>query len=131
MIFWPILRGFWFTPSYALWVTPQSSATLNVLQRYIIMVSFISVAFVIVKLEIFKCFRGNAFLLQIWLEFIEISTKDTSFIRQKVSEQSFKIKCLSGIEKYPKLIVLVHFWAQFSPKKTKLFSRNYILMIIK
>ena len=48
-IFWLILKGFWFTPSYALWVTPQSSAKLNVLLRYIIVVRFISVAFVVVK----------------------------------------------------------------------------------
>ena len=56
MIFWLILRGFWFMPSYALWVTPQSSAKLNVLWRYIVVVSFISVAFVVVKLQIFICF---------------------------------------------------------------------------
>ena len=41
---------FWFMPSYALWVTPQSSAKSNVLRRCIIVVSFISVAFVVVKL---------------------------------------------------------------------------------
>ena len=48
--FWLILTGFWFTPSYTLWITTQSSAKLNVQWRYIIVVSFISVAFVIVKL---------------------------------------------------------------------------------
>ena len=30
-----------------------------------------------------------------------------------VSEQFFKIKCLSGNRTYPKLTVLVHFWTQF------------------
>ena len=49
-IFWLILRGFWFTPSYALWITPQSSAKFNLLWRYILMISFISLAFVAVKL---------------------------------------------------------------------------------
>ena len=52
-----------------------------------------------------------------------------------VSEQSFKIKCLSGNEAYPKLMVLVHFWAQFTSWKSnilpkiKFFSRNYILWL--
>ena len=138
MIFWPILRGFWFTPSYALWVTPQSSATLNVLQRYIIMVSFISVAFVIVKLEIFKCFRGDAASMKwpllggFWALSPANMTRvcwnfDQRYVFHKtktVSEQSFKIKCLSGIETYPKLIVLVHFWAQFPPQKNQTFFQK-------
>ena len=49
-IFWLILRGFWFTTFYVLWVTPQSLAKLNTLWRYIIVVRFISVAFVVVEL---------------------------------------------------------------------------------
>ena len=44
------LRGLWFTTSYALSVTPQPSAKLNPLWRYIIMISFIIGAFAIVRL---------------------------------------------------------------------------------
>ena len=145
------MRGFWFTPSYALWVTPQSSAKLSILWRYIIVVSFISVAFVVVKLKIFKCFRGNAASMK-WPHlrgFWALSPANMTQVRwnfdqryvfhktKTVSEQSFKIKHLSRNETYPKLMISVHFWAQFTPRKpkilpkTKNFSRNYILMTIK
>ena len=80
-----------------------------------------------------KCFCGNAAsmkwpllggfwalspinMTRVWLNF------DQKYVFHKtktVSEQSFKIKCLSGHKTYPKLIVLVHFWAQFTPKKPK------------
>ena len=43
-----------------------------------------------------------------------------------VSEQSFKIKCLSGNRTYPKLTVLVHFWAQFTPGKPKRLPKNKV-----
>ena len=49
-IFWLILRGFSFTHSYVLRVTPQSSAKFNLLWRYMLVGSFISLAFVAVKL---------------------------------------------------------------------------------
>ena len=151
MIFWLILRGSWFASSYALWVTPQSSAKLNVLWRYIIVVSFISVVFVIAKLWIFKCFCGDAASMK-WpyLEgFWAFSPANMTQVcwnfdqrcvfhnTKKVSEQSFKIKCLSGNKMYPKLMVLIHFWNQFTPRKckilprTKFFSRDYMLMTIK
>ena len=48
-IFWLILRGLWFTPSYCLWFAPQSPAKFNFLWSYILVVSFISLAFVAVK----------------------------------------------------------------------------------
>ena len=147
MIFWLILRGFWFMPSYALWFTPQSSAKLNVLWRCIIVVSFISVAFVVVKLYIFKCSASINWPLLggFWALSPANMTRVCWNFNQRyvfhktktVSEQSFKIKCLSGNETFPNLMVLVHFWAQFSPRKlkilskTKIFSRNYILMTIK
>ena len=97
------------------------------------MVSFISVAFVIVKLEIFKCFRGNAASMKwpllggFWALSPANMTRvcwnfNQRYIFHKtktVSEQSFKIKCLSGIETYPKLMVLVHFGAQSPPPPKK------------
>ena len=59
MIFWFIFRGFLLMPSYAWWVTPQSSAKLNVLWSYITAAILISVTFVTVKLQIFKSFRSD------------------------------------------------------------------------
>ena len=125
MIFWLILRGFWFMPSYALWVTPQSSANLNVLSRYIIVVSFISVIFVVVKSWIFKCFHGNTASMK-WPPlrgFWDLSSTNMTRVQwnfnqryvlhktKTVSEQSFKIKCLSGNETYPSW----WFWSIFGP----------------
>ena len=49
----------WFTLFYTLSFMPQSSAKLKLLWRYIIVVSFISIAFVVAKLWIFKCFRSS------------------------------------------------------------------------
>ena len=48
-IFWLILRGFWFKPSYALWVTPQSAAKFNFSWGYILVAYFISLTFAAVK----------------------------------------------------------------------------------
>ena len=138
-------------PSYALWVKPQSSAKLNVLWRYRIVVSFISVVFVVAKLQIFKCFSCNAasrkwpLFRGFWALSHANMTQvcwnfDQRYVFHKaktVFEQSFKIPCLNGNKTYPKLMTLAHFWAQFTPRKpkrlpkTKIFSRNYILMTIK
>ena len=43
-----------------------------------------------------------------------------------VYKQSFKIKCLSRNWTYPKLKVLVHFWAQFTPGKPKILPKTRI-----
>ena len=54
-----IFRGFPFTPSDALWVTPQFFAKWKVSWRYIIVASFNGVAFVAAKLKMFKCFGSR------------------------------------------------------------------------
>ena len=41
-------------------------------------------------------------------------------------EQSFKIECLSTNGTYPKYTVLVHFWAQFTPRKQKMLPKTKI-----
>ena len=51
--FWVFL----FTLSYSLWVTPQHFPKWKTLLRYISVVSFISIACVVVKLKILKAFR--------------------------------------------------------------------------
>ena len=43
-----------------------------------------------------------------------------------VYKQSFKIKCLRQNKMYPKLKVLVHFWAQFTPGKPKILPKTRI-----
>ena len=120
-------------------------------QKHIIVVSFFSAAFVVVNLKIWKCFRDDAasmnwpLLRSFWaLSPANMSricwNFDLRYVFHKiktVSKQSFKIKCLSGNKTYPKLMVLVHFCAQFSPRKrkmlpkTKFFSKNCILMNIR
>ena len=44
-----------------------------------------------------------------------------------VYEQCFKIKCLRTNGMFPKLTVLVHFWAQFTPGKPKILPKIKIL----
>ena len=39
-----------------------------------------------------------------------------------VTEQSFKVNCLSGNGTYPNLTVLVHVWAQFTPGEPKILG---------
>ena len=138
-------------PSYALWVTSQSFAKLIVLWRYIIVASFISVAFVVFKLKFLDVFVvmqhpwNGPLLGGFWAFSLANMTQvcwnfDQRYVFHKTkidSEQSFKIKCLSGNKTYPKLMILVHFGAQFTPTKPKIltktifFSRNFILMTIK
>ena len=56
LILWHFLGFFWFTPFYTLWVMPNFLVKWEVSLKYIITVSFISIAFVVVKLYIFKGF---------------------------------------------------------------------------
>ena len=62
-----IFCSFWeflVMPSYTLWVTPQDFAKLKTLLRYIPVVSFISIAFVVVASKIFKAFHINSAYLK-------------------------------------------------------------------
>ena len=49
-----------------------------------------------------------------------------SYKTKTESKQSLKIKCLSRNGTYPKLKVLVHFWAQFIPGKPKILPKARI-----
>ena len=64
LIFWLILRGFLYISSDTLWVTPQDFAKLKTLLRYIFVVSFISITYVVLKLKIFKVFWINSASMQ-------------------------------------------------------------------
>ena len=51
---WLVFRSFSTTPSFTLWITPQFLCKWKASWRYIILVGFIGIAFVVVKLYIFK-----------------------------------------------------------------------------
>ena len=59
MNFVAFFGGFLDTSSYALWVTPQFLAKWKVSGRYISVVSFMNIAFVVVKLWMFKHFSTS------------------------------------------------------------------------
>ena len=60
------------------------------------------------------------------LSLLKFRPEVVSHKKHTVSEQSFKIKCLSGNRTYPKLTVLIHFWAQFTPGKPNILPKNKI-----
>ena len=131
--------------------SPQSSSKLKVLWRYIIVVSLLvehlwlsnymfSNVFVAMQHPWNGPFLGSFWALPSPNMNRVCWNFDHRYVFHKkntVSEQSFKIKCLSGNGKYSKLIVLVHFWAQFTPKnreilpKFKTFFQKLRLMTIK
>ena len=99
---------------------------------YIIVISFISVAFVVVKLYIFKCFYGDTasmtwpLLGSFWpfspkygLSLLKFRPQVVFHKTKTVSEQSFKIKCLSSNRTYLKTMVLVYFAPNLSQGKPK------------
>ena len=99
------------------------------------MVSFISVAFVVVKfvkLGIFKCFHGDAASMK-WPLFGGFSAHFNQryffYNTKTVSEQSFKIKCLSGND-VPKVNGFGPFFGPILPspprKKNKNIAKNQI-----
>ena len=125
-------------PSYVLSVTPQSSAKLNVLWIYRLVVSFISVAFVVVKFMNFQINSWHVASMKWPLlgGFWSLSPTNMTRVcwnfnqryvfhkRKTFSEQSFKIKCLSGNRTYPKLMVLVHYYVQFTRRKPKILPKT-------
>ena len=113
-----ILRVFLFMPSYTLWVMPQDFAKWKALLRYISVASFISVAFVGVKLKIFKVVRIDpafmkwpllgvfgSLLPQIFFNLAEILTRCSVPIR--------KTQCLKNPSKF---WILTQMEVQLGPK---------------
>ena len=103
------------------------------------MVSFISLAFVAAKLQMFKCFRGNAasmnhhfgrflssFSPRYGTSLLKLRPEVASHKTKTFSSQYFKIKCLRRNGKYPKLKVLVIFWVQLTPGKSKILPETKI-----
>ena len=56
LVVWLMLRVYLFTSLYSLWNKHQDFAKWKNLLRYISLVSFITIAYVVVKLKIFKAF---------------------------------------------------------------------------
>ena len=103
-----------------LWVTSQDFAKWKTLLRYISVVSFISIATVVVKLKNLKVFlliqhpwKYCSILLKFWPGVVSNETK-------AVLEKSFKILNFSLNGRHAKFTVLFHFGVQFTAGKPKI-----------
>ena len=151
LILWVLIL---FMLPYILRVIPQDFAKWKTLLRYISMVSFISIAFVVEKLRIFKVFHiDSAFMKWFLLGFFLTLTPANicwnisillkfwpevfSNKKNTVIEKSFKILNFDSHGTHPWFTVLVHLGAQFTTRKpnillkTKISCINYILRNIK
>ena len=100
------------------------------------MVSFINMAFLVVKLKIFSIFHiemkwplfgGFGLLLsQILFNLTEILTRGSLPIRQTAFEKSFKFLNFGSNGAHPKFTVLVHFGTQFTTGKSKTLLKTKI-----
>ena len=137
--FWLILWAFLFMSSCTLWVTLQDFAKWKTL-RCIFVISFISIAFVVVKLKFFKLFGIDSasmkpflgffwpFFPKILFSFAEILTRgglqlvfgNTEF------EKYFNILYFSSNGRHPKFTVLFHFGGQFTAGKPKILLKPKI-----
>ena len=93
------MRDFWFTPSYTLWVTPQFFFQIKHLMEVHNHGKFHWCSICGCQVINFQMFSSQCsnhemvpfwgvsgpFLLQIWLKFLKISTRGTSFVRKKQS----------------------------------------------
>ena len=75
-VFWLILSFFLFMPFFTVRVTPQDLAKWETLLRYISVVGFINIAFVDVKLKIFKLFHIDSASMK-WPLFVGVLGPDS------------------------------------------------------
>ena len=114
-------RGFSATPSHALCVTPKFFAKWKVSWRQVSVVSFMSMAFVIAKLWMFKCFRSRKnYICRLLLggfsyiaalnqfQFVQNFTSDA--VQGNVSQM---LKFLIQFWKFQEINPKTHFWARF------------------
>ena len=108
------------------------------------MVSFISAAFVVVKLQIYKSFCGNAasikwpllvevsgpFLPKKWGKFAEILTKGRSLIRQRQPVFNWKGD-VHKADGFGPFLGPIYYSKTQNIAKNQNFPKNYILMNIK
>ena len=139
LIFWLNLRGFLFTPSDTLWVTPKDFSKWKTLLRYILVVSFIRIVYVIVKLKIFKvfCIDSASMKLPILGGFGALTSPNIvpscwnvdqwlPPIRQILLEKSFKILHFGLYGTCPKFTILVYFGVKFTARKPKILLKTKI-----
>ena len=111
---------FSFTPSNALGATTQMFKKQNILLRYIIVVGFISLAFVVVKFSIWS-FLGLFFFGLLFPQImLKISQEVVSNQRKTLFEKLFKNLIFTHNRTYSKFTFLVYFWAQFMSRKLKI-----------
>ena len=81
-----IFKGFLFTPSYTMWVAPQFFAYWKVPWRYIMLVSFMSIAFVVVQVIFSKVFvAAESWILAVSGWFSKDYSSKLSLICTKIS----------------------------------------------
>ena len=138
LIFWIISRGFLFMPSDTVRVTPKYFAKRKTLLRYTFMLSFIRIAYVIVKFKIFFkkvfCidwtsmklpllggFLGSyspkycSILLKFWSEIVSNKTNTV----WKILQNAFRLKW-----DMPKVYGLSPSWGPIYCGKTKNIAKN-------
>ena len=133
-----ILWVFLLKPSYTLWITPQDFAKWKTLLRYISVVSFISVAYVVVKLKISKILVlienpwNSPFLGFLALIPPNIVPSCWNFDQREFNKtntllgKSFKLLKFGSNKTHWKSTVLVHFGAQFTAGKPKILLKTKI-----
>ena len=137
LIFWLTLRVFLFMLSYTIWDTHQDFAKWKPLLRWISVVRFISIAYVVVKLKFFQLF---AWIRYPWYGSLWAFTPPQNIVwscwklwpsvvsdkKNSVFEKSFKILNFGSNGMQQKFTVLVHFGAQFTAGKPKILLKPKI-----
>ena len=128
------------TPSYTLWVMPQDFAKWKTSLRYTFVLSFINIAYAVVRLKMLEVFPFRFSIQEMatcWGFLDSFSPKYCStllkfspeIVFNKVNivlEKSLLILHFGSNETHPKFTDLVHFGAQFTPGKPKILLKTKI-----
>ena len=118
LIFCSFWKFFLFMPSYTLWVMAQDFAKWKTLLRYISVVSFISIAFVVVKLKVFKVFRiDSAFMKRpLFGDFGPVLPQILVNLAKILTRCSFSMKKTQRLKNPSKFWILTQMELQLGPK---------------
>ena len=134
LIFWLILGGF-LGSSYTLWISSQDFAKWNTLLRYISVVSFIIIAYVVVKLIFcidsasmkWPLFRFFWLLFpQKLFDLAEILTRGSPIMQTHCLKNPSKFWKLAQMERTKSLRFWSIFGAQFTVGKSKILLKTKI-----
>ena len=134
LIFWLILGGF-LASSYTLWISSQDFAKWNTLLRYISVVSFIIIAYVVVKLIFcidsasmkWPLFRFFWLLFpQKLFDLAEILTRGSPIMQTHCLKNPSKFWKLAQMERTKSLRFWSIFGAQFTVGKSKILLKTKI-----